>query len=93
MPAKSDKQRKFMGAELGRLRAGKETKTHMTEEQLEDFARKSLIKGIDDFIERKSILSRIKTGNKPGEKVIVPTHLNKNPFDIKKQRLYLENIN
>ena len=39
-PATSEKQRKFMGAELGRLRAGKKTKTGMTEEQLRDFARK-----------------------------------------------------
>lgn len=38
MPAKSDKQRKFMGAELGRKRAGKKTKTGMSEEQLEDYA-------------------------------------------------------
>ena len=40
MPAKSEKQRKFMGAELARLRAGKKTRTGMTESQLKDFARK-----------------------------------------------------
>jgi hypothetical protein len=40
MPATSERQRKFMGAELGRLRAGKKTKTGMSEEQLRDFARK-----------------------------------------------------
>lgn len=40
MPAKSEKQRKFMGAELARKRAGKRTRTGMTESQLEDFARK-----------------------------------------------------
>jgi hypothetical protein len=40
MPAKSEKQRKFMGAELARKRAGKKTKTGMTEKQLEDFAHK-----------------------------------------------------
>lgn len=28
-----------MGAELARLRAGKATKTHMSEKQLEEFAR------------------------------------------------------
>ena len=38
MPAKSERQRKFMGAELGRKRAGKRTKTKMTEAQLEEFA-------------------------------------------------------
>lgn len=40
MPAVSKKQRKFMGAELGRKRAGKKTKTKMTEAQLEEFAKK-----------------------------------------------------
>ncbi len=40
MPAKSERQRKFMGAELGRKRAGKKTKTGMTEKQLKEFASK-----------------------------------------------------
>jgi hypothetical protein len=40
MPAVSEQQRRFMGAELGRKRAGKATQTHMTEQQLRDFARK-----------------------------------------------------
>jgi len=40
MPAKSEKQRRFMGAELARKRAGKPTRTHMNEQQLSDFARK-----------------------------------------------------
>jgi hypothetical protein len=40
MPAKSEKQRKFMGAELARKRAGKKTETGMSEKQLEDFATK-----------------------------------------------------
>jgi hypothetical protein len=40
MPATSDKQRKFMGADLARLRAGKGTKTGMNEKQLSDFASK-----------------------------------------------------
>ena len=31
MPAKSEKQRRFMGAELGRLRSGKKTGTDMSE--------------------------------------------------------------
>ena len=41
MPAKSEKQRRFMGAELGRLRSGKKTETSMSEEQLGDFASKT----------------------------------------------------
>jgi hypothetical protein len=40
MPAKSEKQRKFMGAELQRKREGKKTETGMSESQLEDFASK-----------------------------------------------------
>ena len=40
MPAKSEKQRKFMGAELARKRAGKKTRTSMSEKQLEDYAKK-----------------------------------------------------
>jgi hypothetical protein len=42
MPATSEKQRKFMGAELARKRAGKATETKMTESQLEDFAKSTL---------------------------------------------------
>ncbi|MFL5779328.1 MAG: DUF3008 domain-containing protein [Chloroflexota bacterium] len=40
MPAKSEKQRKFMGAELARKREGKKTKTGMSEKELEKFASK-----------------------------------------------------
>lgn len=40
MPAKSEKQRKYMGAELGRKRAGKKMRTGMSESQLRDFAKK-----------------------------------------------------
>jgi hypothetical protein len=40
MPAKTEKQRRFMGAELERKREGKKTKTDMSEKQLEDFASK-----------------------------------------------------
>lgn len=40
MPAVSEKQRRFMGAELARKRAGKPTETGMSEQQLRDFARK-----------------------------------------------------
>jgi hypothetical protein len=40
MPAKTGRQRRFMGAELGRKRAGKKTQTGMSEKQLRDFARK-----------------------------------------------------
>jgi hypothetical protein len=42
MPAKSEKQRKMMGADLARLRAGKKTKTGMTEVQLRKCASKPI---------------------------------------------------
>jgi hypothetical protein len=41
MPAKTEKQRKFMGAELERKREGKKTKTNMSEKELEKFASKT----------------------------------------------------
>ena len=54
MPSKSEKQRRFMGAELSREREGKKTKTGMNDEQLSEFAskpiEKSLIERIDLFI-------------------------------------------
>ena len=37
-PAVSKKQQQFFGAELARKRAGKKTRTSMTEAQLEEFA-------------------------------------------------------
>lgn len=40
MPSVSEKQRRFMGAELARKRAGKKTETGMSESQLRDFAKK-----------------------------------------------------
>jgi len=39
-PAVSERQRRFMCAELGRKRAGKKTQTGMTDRQLRDFCRK-----------------------------------------------------
>jgi hypothetical protein len=40
MPAKTEKQRRFMGAELERKREGKKTKTDMSESELEKMASK-----------------------------------------------------
>ena len=40
MPSVSERQRKFLGADLARKRAGKKTKTGMSEAQLRDFAKK-----------------------------------------------------
>ncbi|GAH38613.1 unnamed protein product [marine sediment metagenome] len=57
MPAVSKKQQQFMGAELARKRAGKKTKTKMTEQQLKEFAgtkRKNLptSKDISNYVKR-----------------------------------------
>ena len=41
MPADSERQRRFMAAELARKRAGQRTETGMSETQLRDYARKS----------------------------------------------------
>jgi hypothetical protein len=40
MPSTTERQRRFMGADLDRKRKGKKTKTGMSEAQLEDFASK-----------------------------------------------------
>ncbi len=40
MPSRTGKQRRFMGADLARKRAGKKTKTGMSEKQLRDYAKK-----------------------------------------------------
>lgn len=43
MPAVSEKQRRLAGADLARLRAGKRTRTGMSEKQLREFARKPVV--------------------------------------------------
>jgi hypothetical protein len=40
MPATTEKQRRFMGAELERKREGKKTRTDMSEKELEKMANK-----------------------------------------------------
>ena len=40
MPAKTRRQQKFFGAELARKRAGKKTRTGMSERKLKEHARK-----------------------------------------------------
>jgi Protein of unknwon function (DUF3008) len=53
MPSKSQVQQKFMGADLARAKAGKKTKTGMSEEQLEDFA-STKRKGLPQRVKGKS---------------------------------------
>lgn len=55
MPARSQAQQRFMGAELARRRAGKKTKTGMSESQLGEYAstkRKGLPKRKSQIIAR-----------------------------------------
>jgi hypothetical protein len=40
MPSVSERQRRFMGADYARAKAGKKTRTGMSKRQLRDFARK-----------------------------------------------------
>jgi len=47
MPSVNEKQRRFMGAELARKRAGKKTRTKLTEDELTKFASKPLKKKRD----------------------------------------------
>jgi hypothetical protein len=44
MPSTSEKQRRFMGMELGKKRAGKHTDVKMSEQQLREFAKKPVKK-------------------------------------------------
>lgn len=44
MPSYTERQRRFMGAELARKRAGKSTETGMSETQLREFASKPIRK-------------------------------------------------
>lgn len=45
MPAETERQRRFMGAERGRLERGEKTVTGMTKAQLRDFTRKPVKRG------------------------------------------------
>ena len=80
MPAKSEKQRRFMGAELGRLKSGKKTETNMSEEQLGEFASKTqdahgneelLTLSLIDVYLKKNDRKRMKCGHRSSD----PDHL------------------
>lgn len=62
MPAYSEKQRRFMGAELARKREGKKTKTGMDEGQLEDFASKPVRKKRPSGMKGKHALKALRSG-------------------------------
>jgi len=57
MPAVSEKQQQFMGAELARKRAGKKTKTKMSKQQLEEFAG-TKHKGLPERAARRGLARR-----------------------------------
>jgi len=44
MPSKTEKQRKFMGAEMSRVKKGEKTETGMGMAKLKDFASKPVVK-------------------------------------------------
>jgi hypothetical protein len=64
MPSTSERQRKFMGAELARKRAGKGTKTGMSEQQLREFA---------------GSVHKSGTKEKPGHSIIDVEYISRNP--------------
>ena len=73
MPAKSEKQRRFMGAELGRKRAGKKTRTGMTEGQLSKYANKGNPEG--EYHQHRRV-----NDNKDGE-CFDPIHSSMKPME------------
>ncbi len=44
MPAKTEKQRRFFGAELGRAESGQKTRTGLGKKKLKEFAKKPVRK-------------------------------------------------
>jgi hypothetical protein len=68
MPAKTEKQRKFMGAELARKRAGKKTQTGMSEKELEKFATKKKQSYASEL--RRSIQRAIFAQLPPGDRYV-----------------------
>jgi len=90
MPSKSEKQRRFMGAELSRARAGKKTQTGMSEDKLSEFASKSM-DAIDAYLHKVDIPDvKIKPGERiggPGDRIqLVPKNPKKKGSEIKKSK-------
>ena len=88
MPAKTEKQRRFMGAELSRARAGEKTQTGMSESKLREFASKSM-DAIDAYLHKVDIPDvKIKPGERiggPGDRIqLVPKNPKKKGSEIKK---------
>lgn len=97
MPSVSERQRRFMGAELGRARAGQKTRTGMSQAQLEDFAmkpRSHMPKGatqsprgnLGDLREREiagAFPRRIKQGSAPNAARALPYRMPKTAIDAK----------
>lgn len=54
MPAKTERQRRFFGAELARKRAGKKTRTGLSEKELRKMASKSPPSGVQAFTSNPS---------------------------------------
>jgi len=97
-PAKSEKQRRFMCADLGRLRSGKKTVTGMREGQLRDFCRKSNpVKKISKSqIERGAKHELEHTADRVVARKIAMDHLREDPYYYthlaKMEKQYKKNV-
>jgi hypothetical protein len=65
MPAKTEKQRRFFGAELARKRAGKKTQTGLPEEELRKMAHKSPPSGVDGYTVTTDLPKKANHGTSP----------------------------
>jgi len=73
MPSVSDKQQRFMGAELARKRKGKKTRTRMSEKQLKEYATKAEAGYVSDSAEKiaqgLAPMLRAGYGTEPGDEL------------------------
>lgn len=96
-PASSERQRRFMCAELGRLRSGKKTQTGMRESQLRDFCRKrNLAKISVSQIRRGTIHELEHTTDRAIARKIACDHLREDPYYYthlsKMEKQYKKNV-
>jgi hypothetical protein len=90
-PATSERQRKFMCAELGRLRSGKRTQTTMTEKQVRDFCRK---KNPAKYLSDRQALALTKRVMAAGKKLLrhERSEIRRNPEEQKHVDKFIEHM-
>jgi hypothetical protein len=96
-PAVSERQRKFMCADLGRLRSGKKTQTGMNERQLRDFCRKRNPAHISESQIRRGTTHELEhTTDRAIARKIACDHLKEDPkyytHLAKMEKMYKKNI-